>query len=201
MKVCFLIRFVCILEVRQRASNQEHSGFDSNPATESGWIVYLGNTTAKLKGNTTANAIVSAPVLLLSKRTISELELVLVLWWFQRLVVYATPPQKKKIKNVNLKKRKTNNTLWPMNTWDDISKIVGKLKCEGQKAVWNSSHYAVSCVTRVSLRSAFQINGPHYWKQQISVLGLIYTVCYFTSIYGTYLHRIYGPLALQGAGM
>ena len=29
-----------------------------------------------------------------------------------------------------------------------------------------------------------------------SVLGLIYTACYFTLIYGHYLHRIYGPLAL-----
>lgn len=29
-----------------------------------------------------------------------------------------------------------------------------------------------------------------------SALGLIYTVCYFALIYGPYLHRIYGPLAL-----
>lgn len=29
-----------------------------------------------------------------------------------------------------------------------------------------------------------------------SALGLIYTVCYFALIYGPYLPRIYGPLAL-----
>lgn len=66
--------------------------------------MYFGNTTVILRSNPTANAIVSDSVLLISHRMISELELVLVFRWFQRLVVYAVLPQKK-ISKMEITKR------------------------------------------------------------------------------------------------
>ena len=60
----------------------------------------------------------------------------------------------------------------------------------------------MKCCVRMCVRGLlFKLMVHIIERTDHSVLGLIYTACYFTLIYGHYLHRIYGPLALWEAGM